>query len=117
MTGMFGNLGQLAGLLTKSHKIREEMEKLQTRLAQVVAEGQAGGGMVNVKVNGKFVVLSCRLTDEAMNLQDREMLEDLIVAATNQALDKARELAAAEAQKMTAELGLPPGLNLPGLGN
>ncbi len=114
---MFGNLGQLAGLLTKSHKIREEMEKLQTRLGQVTAEGQAGGGMVTVKVNGKFAVLSCRITDEAMTLHDREMLEDLIVAATNQALDKGRELAAAEAQKMAAELGLPSSLNLPGLGN
>jgi hypothetical protein len=117
MIGMFGNLGQLAGLLTKTQKIREEMEKLQGRLGQVTAEGQAGGGMVKVRVNGKLAVLSCRVTDEAMNLQDREMLEDLIVAATNQALDKGRELAAVEAQKMTTELGLPAGLNLPGLGN
>lgn len=116
MIGMFGNLGQLAGLLTKTHKIREEMEKLQSRLGQLTAEGQAGGGMVAVKVNGKLALLTCRLNDEAMNLKDREMLEDLIAAATNQALDKARELIAAETQKMAGELGLPPGLNLPGLG-
>jgi DNA-binding YbaB/EbfC family protein len=113
---MFGDLGRLAGLLTKPNKIREEMDKLQARLAQLTAEGQAGGGMVKVKVNGKCTVLSCRLSDEAMNLHDREMLEDLIAAATNQALDKARELMAAETQKMAAELGLPPGLSLPGLG-
>jgi hypothetical protein len=113
---MFGDLGRLAGLLSKPNKIREEMEKLQARLGQLTAEGQAGGGMVTVKVNGRLAVLSCRLNDEAMNLHDHEMLEDLIAAATNQALDKARDLVAAETQKMAAELGLPPGLNLPGLG-
>jgi DNA-binding YbaB/EbfC family protein len=113
---MFGDLGRIAGLLTKPNKIREEMEKLQSRLGQLTAEGQAGGGMVTIKVNGKLAVLGCRLTEEVMNLHDREMLEDLIAAATNQALDKARDLVAAETQKMAAELGLPPGLNLPGLG-
>jgi len=113
---MFGDLGKLAGLLTKTHKIREEMEKLQERLGKLTAEGTAGGGMVTVKVNGKCAVLGCRLSEEAMKLQDREMLEDLIAAAANQALDKARQLVADETQKMAAELGLPPGMGLPGLG-
>ncbi len=113
---MFGDLGKLAGLLTKTNKIREEMEKLQERLGRLTAEGTAGGGMVTVKVNGKFAVLGCRLSDEAVKLQDREMLEDLIAAAANQAVEKARQLIADETQKMAAELGLPPGLNLPGLG-
>jgi DNA-binding protein YbaB len=49
-------------------------------------------------------------------LQDRELLEDLVVAATNQAIDKARQLAASETTKMATELGLPPGMNLPGIG-
>jgi nucleoid-associated protein EbfC len=113
---MFGDLGKIAGLLTKPNKIREEMVKLQSRLAQQTAEGQAGGGMVTVKVNGNCAVLNCRLSEDAMKLQDREMLEDLITAATNQALEKAREMLAVETQKMAAELGLPPGMNLPGLG-
>lgn len=113
---MFGDLGRLAGLLTKPNKIREEMDKLQARLGQVTAEGQSGGGMVTVRVNGKFAVLSCRLSDEAIALQDREMLEDLIAAAANQAMDKARVGIAVETQKLATELGLPPGLNLPGLG-
>src|SRR5829696_6294503 len=113
---MFGDLGKLASLMTKTGKIREEMEKLQERLAKLSAEGTAGGGMVTVKVNGKFAVLSCRLSDEAIALQDREMLEDLITAAANQAMDKARQLIAEETQKMAADLGLPPGINLPGLG-
>jgi DNA-binding YbaB/EbfC family protein len=113
---MFGNLGQLAGLLTNPQKIREQMDQLQERLAKQTAEGTAGGGMVTVKVNGKCAVLSCRLSEEAMKLQDREMLEDLIAAAANQALEKGRQLIAAETQKMAADLGLPAGLSLPGLG-
>ena len=112
---MFGDFGKFASLLARPQKIREEMEKLQERLAQQTAEGQAGGGMVAVKVNGKGAVLACRLSEEALKLQDREMLEDLIVAATNQALDKARQLLTAETQKMAGDLGLPPGLSLPGL--
>ncbi len=112
---MFGDIGKLASLMTKPQKIREEMEKMQERLAQQTAEGNAGGGMVTVKVNGKNMVLSCRLSEDALKMQDREMLEDLIVAATNQALDKARQLLAAETGKMAAELGLPPGLSIPGL--
>jgi hypothetical protein len=113
---MFGDLGKLAGLLTKTQKIREEMEKLQERLGKLTAEGTAGGGMVTVKVNGKFAVLGVRLSEEAIKLQDREMLEDLIAAAANQALEKARQLIAEETQKMAADLGLPPGMGLPGLG-
>jgi DNA-binding YbaB/EbfC family protein len=113
---MFGNLGQLASLLTKPQKLQEEMGKLQERLGKITAEGTAGGGMVTVKVNGKFAVLGCRLSDEALKLEDRELLEDLIVAAANQALGKAREAMAEETQRMAAELGLPAGLSLPGLG-
>jgi hypothetical protein len=110
---MFRELGQLAGLMGKLPKIREEMEKLQNRLAELTADGNAGGGMVTVKVNGKFNVVSCTVTDEA--LQDRELLEDLMVAAINQAIEKARQLAGAETSKMASELGLPAGMNLPGL--
>jgi DNA-binding YbaB/EbfC family protein len=110
---MFKEIGQLAGLMGKLPKIREEMEKLQARLAQVTAEGNAGGGMVTVKVNGKCSVMNCTITDEA--LKDRELLEDLIVAATNQAIAKAQQLMAVETSKMAADLGLPPGLSLPGL--
>jgi nucleoid-associated protein EbfC len=112
---MFRELGQLAGLMGKLPRIKDEMEKMQRRLAEQTAEGQAGGGMVTVKVNGKGAVLACRLSEEALKLQDREMVEDLIVAAANQALDKARQLLAAETQKMAGDLGLPPGLSLPGL--
>src|SRR5438105_3001627 len=96
---MFKEFGQLAGLFGKLPKIKEEMEKLQQRLGQVIAEGSAGGDMVKVKVNGKFAVLKCTISEEAMKLADRELLEDLIVAASNQAMEKVRQLVVEESQK------------------
>jgi DNA-binding YbaB/EbfC family protein len=112
---MFKEIGQFASLMKNLPKIREEMGKLQGKLGQIQAEGDAGAGMVKVKVNGHLEVLSCKLSDEAAKLNDREFLEDLIISATNQALKKARELVAEETGKMATGLGLPPGMNLPGL--
>jgi hypothetical protein len=112
---MFGGLGQMAGLLTQLPKIRAEMDKLQEQVGRITATGTAGGGVVSVRVNGRLEVLGVQLTDDALR-QDREMLEDLICAATNQALDKARTLTAEETAKLASNLGLPPGMKLPGLG-
>ena len=112
---MFGfkEMGQLAGLMKNLPKIKEEMEKFQQQLAQLIAEGDAGGGMVTAKVNGRMELVSIKISDEA--LKDREMLEDLLVAAVNQATQKVRQLTADEAGKMATGLGLPPGMGLPGL--
>jgi DNA-binding YbaB/EbfC family protein len=112
---MFKGIGQLASLIQQLPRLKAEMEKLQHRLAQIVAEGDAGGGMVKVRVSGKLEVLACTISEDAVRLNDREMLEDLIRAATNQALQKARELTAEETGKMAAGMGLPAGLELPGM--
>src|SRR5438132_6922608 len=111
----FKQLGQMAGLLQQLPKIKEEMERLQQRLGQLVTEGDAGAGMVKVRVNGKMEVLSCSISEEVFRLNDREMLEDLMKAAVNQALERARQQAAEETGKMAAGFGLPPGLGLPGM--
>src|SRR6266550_21400 len=108
---MFKELGQFVGLMKNLPKIREEMDRLQQRLGQISGEGDAGGGMVKVRVNGRMEVLACQISDEAMKLNDREMLEDLIRAATNQALTKVKQQNADEMGKVAAGLGLPPGLN------
>jgi DNA-binding YbaB/EbfC family protein len=110
---MWKELGQLANLFRQLPRIREEMEKLQGRLGQITAEGDAGGGMVRVKVNGRMEVVSCSITDEAM--KDREMLEDLVRGAVNQALTKVRQQTAEETSKMATGLGLPSGMGLPGM--
>ena len=113
---MFKELGQIFGMARNLPKIKEEMEKLQQRLGQLIAEGDAGAGMVKVKVSGRMEVVSCHLSDEALKPNDREMLEELIRAATNQALQKVRVLVAEETSKMATGLGLPSGMGMPGLG-
>jgi len=110
---MFKELGNLAGLMTKLPKIKEEVERLQARLAQITAEGDAGGGMVKVRVNGRMEMVACSIGDEA--LKDRELLEDLVRAACNQAVERARQQTAEETGKMASNLGLPPGMGIPGL--
>jgi nucleoid-associated protein EbfC len=113
---LFKDLGQLAGVMRHLPKFKEHMERLQQRLAQVTADGDAGGGMVKIRVNGKMEVVSCSLSEEALRLGDRELLEDLVAAAANQALSRVRLQVAEETGKMASELGLPPGLGLPGPG-
>jgi len=110
---MFDKLRGMMSLLGNVSKIKEEVEGMQGRLAQLTAEGDAGAGMVKVTVNGRMDVLAIKLSDDA--LKDKEMLEDLLKAAVSQAIGKARQLAAEETQKMATGLGLPPGMNLPGL--
>ena len=116
---MFKELGTMMNLLGNKGKLQEEVGKFQQFVAQLTAEGTAGAGMVTVKASGKLEVLSCTISDEAIKIGDREMLEDLVVAATNQALGKVREQLAAESAKMAAAMGLPPGAlggGIPGLG-
>jgi nucleoid-associated protein EbfC len=114
---MFKEMGQLANLMQQLPRIKEEVEKLQQRMGQLVAEGDAGAGMVKVRINGRYEILGVHLSDESLRGDDREMLEDLIKAATNQAIGKVRQLVAEETSKMATGLGLPPGMgmNLPGM--
>ena len=116
---MFKELGAMMNLLGNRGKIQEEIQKFQAQVGQITAEATSGAGYVTVKVSGKLEVLSVRISEEALKLNDREMLEDLIAAATNQALDKVRQQLAEESAKMAANLGLPPGMlggGFPGLG-
>ncbi len=115
MFDMLKGMGQFAGLLKNLPKMQEEMAKMAERLPQIVVEGDAGAGMVKVKANGKFEVTACTISEEALNLNDREMLEDLVKAAVNSALAKAREQVQEETGKVAMSMGLPPGLKLPGL--
>jgi hypothetical protein len=112
---MFKELGQMMGLLKQAPKIKEEMERLQQRLPTLNAEGDAGAGMVRVRVNGRMELISVSLTDEAVKGGDRELLEDLIRAAVNQALDKARKLVSEETAKVASGFGLPNMEELSGL--
>lgn len=119
-----GSMGQIMSLASQLPKIREEMqrvqESLQQRAASLVAEGDAGAGMVKVRINGKQEVIACEISEEAMRLGDAEMLGELVRGASNQALERVRQLlaqvASEEYSNMTNRLGLPPGMGLPGMG-
>jgi DNA-binding YbaB/EbfC family protein len=116
---MFKGLGALMNLMGNQGKIQEEIQKFQASVGNIVAEASSGAGYVTVKVNGRMEVLSVRISEEALKLNDREMLEDLVAAAINQALTKVRQLLAEESAKMAANIGLPPGMlggGFPGMG-
>jgi DNA-binding YbaB/EbfC family protein len=116
MFEFFRNIGQMAGLMRNLPKIQEEMAKMQAALGQISAEGDAGAGMVKAKVNGKMELIALTISEDAMKTADREMLEDLVRGAVNQALTKAREAVGAETARVGASLGLPAGIKMPGMG-
>lgn len=112
---MFKEIGMFASLLKNLPKIQEEQGKLQQKLVTITAEGDAGAGMVRVKVNGKLEVLSCTIAPEAFTGNDKELLEDLIRSATNQALEKAKLVVAEESSKLLGSMGISGMPNLSGL--
>ncbi|MBS1218349.1 MAG: YbaB/EbfC family nucleoid-associated protein [Proteobacteria bacterium] len=104
--------GQLAGLMKQAQQMQDNMRKMQEQLAQVEVEGQAGAGMVKV-------VMTCRhdvkrvIIDPAVLGDDKEMLEDLIAAAVNDAVRKVEATSQEKMAGVTAGLPLPPGMKLP----
>lgn len=110
---MFEKLGQIASIMKNLPKMQEEMGKLQSRLAQIAVEGDAGGGMVKAKVNGHMEVTACIVSDELMKMNDKELLEDLIRAAVNQGIQKAKQAVAEETSKMASGFGLSSSVQLP----
>lgn len=103
MAQNFGNI------LKQAQQMQAKMLKLQEELATRTVEASAGGGMVTAVVNGKHELVSLKIEKDVVNADDVEMLQDLIVAAVNEAVRKAVEMAQAEMSKLTG------GLNLPGL--
>ncbi|MEY4679452.1 MAG: YbaB/EbfC family nucleoid-associated protein [Alphaproteobacteria bacterium] len=104
----------LGNLMKQAQAMQEKMAEMQARLAQMEVEGQAGAGMVRAVVNGKGEVRRIRIEPSVVDPQDVGMLEDLVVAACNDARAKADAMSAEETQKLMGGLGLPPGLGLPG---
>ena len=104
----------LGNLMKQAQAMQQKMTELQERLAQMEVEGQSGAGMVRAVVNGKGEVKRIRIEPSVVDPADVGMLEDLIVAACNDARAKADAMNAEETQKLMGGLGLPPGLGLPG---
>ncbi|EXJ13863.1 YbaB/EbfC family nucleoid-associated protein [Imhoffiella purpurea] len=102
----------LGGLLKQAQKMQEEMQQAQARLAQEEVVGEAGGGMVKVTINGQHQMKRVEIDPSLMG-DDKEMLEDLIVAAANAAGQRVAEKAKETMSEVTAGLPLPPGMKLP----
>ena len=107
----------MANLFKQVQKMQDDMAKAQEELARMTVEGTAGGGMVTVTANGKQEILGIKIDPEVVDKDDVEMLEDLIVAAANQAMEKANEMSQEHMGKMTSNMlpNLPPGFKLPGM--
>ena len=101
----------IGDLVRQAQKLQSQMAKVQEEMAAKTVEGSAGGGMVTVIANGKQEVMSIKIDPEVVNPNDIEMLQDLVVAAANDALKKAQEMVTSEMSKLTGGLNL----NLPGL--
>ncbi len=111
-----GRLG-FSEMLKQAQKLQEKFQQAQEDLVKVRAEGAAGGGMVMAVANGKHEILQLHIDKSAVDPNDLELLEDLIVAAVNQALAKAQELANAEMSKAAGGVlsNLPGNLKIPGI--
>ncbi|MCB0044595.1 MAG: YbaB/EbfC family nucleoid-associated protein [Caldilineaceae bacterium] len=106
--GMGG--GGMGNIMNQMAKLQEEMEKTQEALAEEEVSVSSGGGMVTVTVTGAQVLRSIGIKPEAVDPDDVEMLQDLVLAAVNEALDKSRALEEERMGALTGGMGLPPGL-------
>ncbi len=104
------NLGQM---MKQAQQMQAKMAELQEQLAAAEMTGVAGGGMVQVTMNGKGELRGVKIDPALANPQDIEVLEDLIVAAAQDAKSKVEAYVAEEMQKLTGGLSLPPGMSLP----
>jgi DNA-binding YbaB/EbfC family protein len=104
--------GQLAGLMQQAQQMQDNMRRLQDELGAMEVEGQSGAGMVKVTMTGKHEVRRV-VIDPSLLKDDKEMLEDLVAAAMNDAARKAESMIQEKMSALTGGLGLPPGLKLP----
>ena len=103
-----GNKG-MKDLMKKAQKMQQDLAKAQEELANKIVEGSAGGGMVKVQMNGKNQIVSLKIDKEVVDSEDVEMLEDLIIAAINEAQEKVAKSTEDEMSKLTG------GINIPGM--
>jgi len=101
--------GGMAQMMKQAQKLQAKMMKMQEELADKTVDATAGGGMVRVTANGKQQVLSIEIEPEVVDPDDIEMLQDLVLAAVNDALTKSQEMVSGEMSKVTG------GMNIPGL--
>ena len=105
-----GNAGNLAGMMKKVQKMQADMAKLQEELKQRTLEVTAGGGAIKVVISGDKEIRSLKIAPEAVDTDDIEMLEDMLITAFNEAVNKVDEMTATEMGKVTGGINLPKGM-------
>lgn len=97
----------MANLMKQAQAMQQQLGKIQEEAEQKTVEASAGGGMVRVTANGGMKITKIVIDPEVLKSDDPDMLQDLLVAATNEALRKAKELMAQEVKSLTGGLGIP----------
>ncbi len=105
-----GGPGNMQQMIKQAQKMQEDMAAKQEELEAREYDISAGGGVVNVRINGKKEILSVKLSPEIVDPDDIETLEDLVVAAVNEAIKKVEAISQEEMQKITGSMGLPGGM-------
>ncbi|NAZ37950.1 YbaB/EbfC family nucleoid-associated protein [Rubellimicrobium sp. CFH 75288] len=108
-----GNLGDMAKMMKAAQEMQERMASVQAGLDSITVEGQAGGGLVTVTANAKGELRAIRIDPSIFREEDREMVEDLLLAAIRDAQTRAADRMNEELRRATEGLGLPPGMKLP----
>ena len=104
-----GGMGNIQQLMQQAQRMQQQMAQKQAELAEKTVTAQSGGGMVTATVNGAHELLELSIDPDVIDPEDKEMLDDMVVAAVNQAMQQAEEMAQQELGKLTG------GMNIPGL--
>ncbi|WP_100259272.1 YbaB/EbfC family nucleoid-associated protein [Qipengyuania seohaensis] len=105
----------IAAAQKAAETIQTQMGEAQAKLDTIEVEGAAGGGLVKVRASARGRIIGVEIDDSLMKPEEKQMVEDLVAAAFNDARDKADRKSAEEMQKIQGGMGLPPGFNLPGM--
>ena len=105
----------LGNMMKQAQEMQAKMADMQARLDEMAVTGQAGAGLVKVTLNGKNLMQSIEVDDSLMKPDEKEILEDLLMAAYNEARAKVDQLVADQMKDVTGGMALPPGFNIPGM--
>lgn len=108
-----GQLGDMTKMMKAAKEMQEKMSGLQDELTRITVDGEAGGGLVKATATAKGVLTSLSIDPSILVASEKEVVEDLILAAIKDTQLRAQERTQAEMQKLAAEMGLPPDMNLP----
>jgi hypothetical protein len=106
-------MANIVQMMQKASQMKQKMQEMQAKAEQMELVGEAGSGLVKCRVNGRYEIKSLKVDPSLINPKEAEVMEDMIVAALNDARRKAEKMMGDETQKIMNDLGLPKGLDLP----